>query len=164
MIHVERESSKQSENLAAGWISRETFTPSNIRPSPIVARRKKEAAIDGPSCMDIFPKIPQEKGWGTIVRKLKRVVNLVGQENDGRVEKTGWIGTRESASMPTIPTSFFIADKFANASVSLPSPIFSPMPLIILSIYESSFSRVRHDRRGRNVANAFRDDARDESN
>lgn len=71
MIHVERESSKQSENLAAGWISRETFTPSNIRPSPIVARRKKEAGDRRAIVHGYFSQDPAGKGVGDDRKKAK---------------------------------------------------------------------------------------------
>lgn len=108
-----------------------------------------------------FPRSRRKgRGGEAIVRKLKRVVNLVGQENDGRQ------GESERENRPTHANHpfFFIADKFANASVSLPSPrVFSPTPLLLFCryiryIYSFSrvrlilFSRVRHDRGGRETS------------
>lgn len=83
-----------------------------------------------------FPRSRRKgKGEEANVRKLKRVVNLVEQENDGRQ------GESERENRPTHANAslcpfFFIADKFANASVSLPSPrVFSPTPLLLFCRY-----------------------------
>lgn len=94
MIHVERESSKQSENL--GWISRETFTPSNIRSFSIVARRKKWGGDRRAIVHGYFSQDPAEKGEERGDRKKAKTGGEFGQARKRRT--TGWIGTRESAN------------------------------------------------------------------
>lgn len=158
MIHVERESSKQSENL--GWISRETFTPSNIRSFSIVARRKKWGGDRRAIVHGYFSQDPAEKGEERGDRKKAKTGDEFGQARKRRT--TGWIGTRESAnacqrvpsslspiSLPMLPSPFrlhaFFHPRLSYYSVDIYESSFSRVRLIL-------FSRVRHDRGGRETS------------
>lgn len=121
-----------------------------------------------------FPKIPQPRGMRTIVKELKRVLNLIGQENDGRVETASRVNQNGSLGMPTICLRAFlslIVCQYDSSRSSLSFPVFSPAPLIIPSIYEAVFPHgtlVRHpltiERANRRRCNAFRTGGPDESN
>lgn len=121
-----------------------------------------------------FPKIPQPRGMRTIVKKLKRVLNLIGQENDKRVETASRVNQNGSLGMPTICLRAFlslIVCQYDSSRSSLSFPVFSPAPLIIPSIYEAVFlhgTLVRHpltiERANRRRCNAFRTGGSDESN
>ena len=121
-----------------------------------------------------FPKIPQPRGMRTIVKKLKRVLNLIGQENDKRVETASRVNQNGSLGMPTICLRAFlslIVCQYDSSRSSLSFPVFSPASLIIPSIYEAVFPHgtlVRHpltiERANRRRCNAFRTGGSDESN